>query len=167
VGFVGNMVGVGGGRPWLLLVYWAAGDPIIAAGTSLLDGGLAGVTGTWRHLREGRVDFPLLLFMGMLSVVGAFLGGFFGGFAPRSLLLAIVGIITTWYDYMLLTGRSRAEEPGVSTSPPADEASSVAAKLVAEKLSFRRRLPEMSFGMAIGLFGGAAGLVGVSYTLPP
>jgi len=24
VGFVGNMVGVGGGRPRLLLVYWAA-----------------------------------------------------------------------------------------------------------------------------------------------
>ena len=160
VGFVGNMVGVGGGRPRLLLVYWAADSPVNAAGTNLLVGVLAGATGTWRHLREGRIDFSLLLFMGIPSVIGAFVGGFFGGLAPRSLLLVIVGIITTWYGLMLLTGRRRAGAPGGSANAPPDEGSSLAAKPIVLSPSLRRHLLEMSFGFAIGLFGGAVGLVG-------
>ena len=158
VGFVGNMVGVGGGRPRLLLVYWAADSPVNAAGTNLLVGVLAGTTGTWRHFREGRIDFSLLLFMGIPSVIGAFAGGFFGSLAPRSFLLVVVGIVTTWYGYRLLT--RTAEVPGGSTNPPPDEGSSLAAKPLVLSSTVRRHLLEMTFGLAIGLFGGAVGLVG-------
>jgi len=154
------MVGVGGGRPRLLLVYWAADSPVNAAGTNLLVGVLAGSTGTWRHWREGRIDFSLLLFMGIPSVIGAFVGGFFGGLAPRALLLVVVGIITTGYGCLLLTRRRTAEVPGGSANPPPDEGSSLAAKPVELRPSVRRRLLEMSFGLAIGLFSGAVGLVG-------
>ncbi len=155
VGFVGNMVGVGGGRPRLLLVYWVADSPVNAAGTNLLVGVLAGTTGTWRHLREGRVDFPLLLYMGIPSVIGAFVGGFYGGLVPRALLLVIVGIVTTWYGYILLT---RKGAPG-NSSPPSDQGPSLT-NPSSRSPSVRRHLQEMSFGLAIGLFGGAVGLAG-------
>ena len=154
------MVGGGGGRLRLLLVYWVADSPANAAGTNLLVGFLAGMTGTWRHLREGRVDFSLVLFMGVPSAIGAFVGGFFAGLAPRSLLLVVVAIVTTWYGYMLLTGRRAAEVPEVSTSSPPDAASSFSAKPAVLSLSVRRRLLEVSFGLAIGIVGGAIGLAG-------
>ena len=160
VGFVGNMLGGGGGGPRLLLVYWVADSPLNAAGTNLLVGVLGAATGTWRHFREGRIDFPLLLFMGIPSVIGAFVGGFFAGLAPRPLLLVVVGIITTWYGYMLLTGSRRTGVSGGCTSPLPDESPSLAAKTAVIRPSVRRHLLEMSFGIAIGLFGGAVGLAG-------
>ncbi len=98
--------------------------------------------------------------MGIPSAIGAFVGGFFGGLAPRSLLLVVVAIITTWSGYMLLTGRRAAGVPGGTTNPPSDESSSLAARSVVLSPSVRRHLLEMSFGLAIGLFGGAIGLVG-------
>ncbi len=93
-------------------------------------------------------------------MIGAFAGGFFGGLASRSLLLVVVGILTTWYGYMLLTGRGTAGAPEGITNPPPDEGSSLAAKPMVLSPSVRRHLLEMSFGLAIGLFGGAVGLVG-------
>ena len=33
--FVGGMLGVGGGRPRLVVVYWAVENPVDAAGTNL------------------------------------------------------------------------------------------------------------------------------------
>ena len=82
-GFVGSMVGFGGGRPRLLLVYWAVESPVDAAGTNLLTGALGGIVGTWRHFQAGRIDFKLLALMGIPNIAGAFLGGFFGGLAPE------------------------------------------------------------------------------------
>lgn len=159
-GFVGNMAGVGGGRPRLLLVYWVADSPVNAAGTNLLVGVLAGTIGAWRHWREGRIDFSLLLFMGTPSVIGAFVGGFFGDLAPRSLLLAVVGIVTTWYGYRLLTGGRGFEGQGGSANPTPGQGCSLAPEPLAPGPSVRRRLLEMSIGLAIGVFGGAVGLVG-------
>ena len=160
VGFVGNMLGGGGGRPRLLLVYWAADSPLNAAGTNLLVGVLGGMIGTWMHLREGRIDLRLLLFMGMPSVIGAFIGGFFAGLAPRVLLLLVVGIITTWYGYLLLTGKRGTVALEGSANPAPEIGPSIAAKPVLLRPSVRRHLLEMSFGLAIGLFGGAVGFAG-------
>lgn len=160
VGFVGNMLGGGGGRPRLLLVYWAADSPLNAAGTNLLVGVLGGMIGTWMHLREGRIDLRLLLFMGIPSVIGAFIGGFFAGLAPRVLLLLVVGIITTWYGYLLLTGKRGTGVSEGSANPAPEIGPSIAAKPVLLRPSVRRHLLEMGFGLAIGLFGGAVGLQG-------
>ncbi len=56
-GVVGGMVGLALGRPRLLLVYWVAENPIDAAGTKILVSSVAAMAGTWKHLREGHVDF--------------------------------------------------------------------------------------------------------------
>ena len=167
-GFIGGMVGLALGRPRLLLVYWAADAPVNAAGTNILVSALASATGAWRHLREGQVDFRVLVLMGIPSFVGAFLGGFFiSGLAPRALLLVVVGILTTWYGCALFIGRRGGRrQRGANTSSPAAEGPSPVASTVLVKISVRRRLLEISLGFIIGLFGGTVGLVLGQLRLP-
>jgi hypothetical protein len=159
-GFVGGMIGLTLGRPRLLLVYWAARNPVDAAGTNILVSSLAAATGAWKHFREGRVDFVVLALMGIPSSAGAFLGGFFGGMAPRAILLVVVGALSIWYGYTLIRGRrggqrQREDNPG---SAPA-EGSAVVTKTSLASISVHRRLLEISLGFITGLFGGVVGLV--------
>lgn len=166
-GFVGGMVGLALGRPRLLLVYWAARNPVDAAGTNILVSSLAAATGTWQHLRERRVDFVVLALMGIPSFLGAFIGGFFGGRVPTAILLVIVGVTTTWYGYTLIKGRRGGrhrggDNPGSST----EEDSQIAAKTNLSSVPARRRLLEISLGFVIGLFGGLVGLVLGQLRLP-
>lgn len=156
--FVGGMLGVGGGRPRLLVVYWAVENPVAAAGTNL-GTALGGLAGTWLHFREGRVDLRVLAFLGCPSIAGAFIGGFFGGLAPRAALLAAVGVITTWYGLGLLTGRHGGS--GLAGADPGSSASEVTSHESPQSprsTSVRRHALEMGLGFAIGLFGGAVGL---------
>lgn len=166
-GFVGGMVGLALGRPRLLLVYWAAKNPVDAAGTNILVSSLAAATGAWSHFRERRIDFVVLALMGIPSFAGAFLGGFFGGLAPKAILLIVVGILTTWYGYTLIKGRrggrrQREDNPGSVTA----EDSPVVTKTSLASVSVRRRLLEMGLGFGIGLFGGLVGLVLGQLRLP-
>jgi hypothetical protein len=166
-GFVGGMVGLALGRPRLLLVYWAAKNPVDAAGTNILVSSLAAAIGAWSHFRERRIDFVVLALMGIPSFVGAFIGGFFGGRVPAGILLVVVGVLTTWYGYTLIKGRrggrrQREENPGSATS----EDSSVATTVAPVKISARRGLLEISLGFGIGLFGGLVGLVLGQLRLP-
>jgi hypothetical protein len=166
-GFVGGMVGLALGRPRLLLVYWAAKNPVDAAGTNILVSSLAAATGAWKHFRERRIDFVVLALMGIPSFVGAFIGGFFGGRVPAGILLVVVGVLTTWYGYTLIKGRrggrrQREENPGSATA----EDSSVATMAAPVKISARRGLLEISLGFGIGLFGGLVGLVLGQLRLP-
>lgn len=166
-GFVGGMVGIVLGRPRLLLVYWAAKDPVDAAGTNILVSAVASMAGTWGHFREGRIDLRVLALMGIPSMIGAFLGGFFGGKVPAAALLMIVGVITTWYGYRLLTGRPggrRQSENAAHSSPAEGAAPATIATL--PRISVGRRLLEMSLGFGIGLFGGTVGLVLGQIRLP-
>ncbi len=166
-GFFGGMVGLGGGRPRLLVVYWAAENPVDAAGTNLLVSALASTTGTWKHFREGRVDGRVLALIGIPSFVGAFIGGFFGGLTPRAPLLVVVGIITTFFGYGMLTGRLGGQLEGRDNPPStAAEISSSAAGRTLVDLSVRQRLLEMSLGFGIGLFGGVVGLGAGGLRLP-
>jgi len=166
-GFVGGMVGLALGRPRLLLVYWAAKNPIDAAGTNILVSSLAAATGAWNHFREHRIDFTVLALMGIPSFVGAFIGGFFGGHAPTGALLIVVGILTTWYGYTLIKGRrggrrQREDNPGSASA----EDPAVLTKTSLGSIPVHRRLLEISLGFIIGLFGGLVGLILGQLRLP-
>ena len=154
-GFLGGMMGLALGRPRLLLVYWAAENPLAAAGTNILIGSLVAAAGAWRHLREGRVDFTIVAFMGIPTMAGAFLGGFYAGLAPRAVLLVIVGAMSMWYGFKLLRNGGK-DRPQDRSAAPAG----------AVKPSQSRRLKEMGFGFAIGLFGGVVGLLLGQLRLP-
>ena len=156
--FVGGMLGFGGGRTRLLVVYWAVENPVDAAGTNL-GASLGGLAGTWHHFREGRVDLRVLGFLGGPSMAGAFVGGFFGSLVARAALLAAVGIITTWYGYGLLAGRRGSSD--LSGADPVSWASKVTSPETPQShlsTSARRHALEMGLGFVIGLFGGAVGL---------
>ncbi len=171
-GFLGGMMGLALGRPRLLLVYWAAENPLTAAGTNILIGSLVAAAGAWRHFRQGRIDFPIVAFMGIPTMAGAFLGGFYAGLAPREVLLVVVGVMSMWYGFKLLRNggedrpqdRSTAEPAPGAQAAPGGNPSPVAAGAV--RLSPRRRLKEMGFGFAIGLFGGVVGLLLGQLRLP-
>ena len=171
-GFLGGMMGLALGRPRLLLVYWAAENPLAAAGTNILIGSLVAAAGAWRHFREGRIDFGIVAFMGIPTMAGAFLGGFYAGLAPRGVLLVVVGVMSMWYGFKLLRNggtdrrqdRSAAEPVPGAQAAPSGNPSPVAAGAV--KPSLRRRLKEMGFGFGIGLFGGVVGLLLGQLRLP-
>ncbi len=165
-GFVGGMVGLALGRPRLLLVYWAAKNPVDAAGTNILVSSLAAATGTWQHLRERRIDFVVLALMGIPSFLGAFIGGFFGGRVPTTILLVIVGITTTWYGYTLIKGRRGRRQGGDNPGSPASEDPPAATTSALAQIPVQRRLLEIGLGFVIGLFGGLVGLVLGQLRLP-
>ena len=159
-GFLGGMMGLALGRPRLLLVYWAAENPLTAAGTNILIGSLVAAAGAWRHFRQGRIDFPIVAFMGIPTMAGAFLGGFYAGLAPREVLLVVVGMMSIWYGFKLLRNGGEDRPQDRSAAEPAP----VAAGAVEPSPS--RRLKEMGFGFAIGLFGGVVGLLLGQLRLP-
>lgn len=105
--------------------------------------------------------------MGAPSVVGAFLGGFFGGLVPTAALLVVVGVLTTWYGYRLFTGqwsvrRQSGDHPRVSIA----NGPALAPSATLSRVSLRRRGVEVSLGFGLGLFGGAVGLVLGQLRLP-
>ena len=114
----------------------AAGNPAAAAGTNIAISAAAAASGGWRHAREGRVDWRVVAWMAPPSVVGAVVGGLVGGSVPERALFAGIAAILTWNGLELLVRPVRAR--------PRDEP---------------RLWPAALFGVAIGLVGGAVGVI--------
>ena len=158
VGVLGGFVGLALGTmrlPALLLI----GMPSpIAAGTNILISGMSALTGTLRHLREGRVDVRIVLAMGVPAVAGAFAGGFASEMVPESLLLLAAGVLVAWQGVeFILMVRPRAGG-GVFTSENLEGA--------AGSFTPPRIVAEGAIGLGVGLLGGAVGLILGSIRLP-
>jgi uncharacterized membrane protein YfcA len=75
VGVLVGTTGMGGGSlmtPLLILVFGI--KPVVAIGTDLAYAAVTKTVGGWRHFRQGTVDVPLALWLGVGSIPGA-LGG--------------------------------------------------------------------------------------------
>ena len=75
VGILVGTTGMGGGSlmtPLLILVFGI--KPVVAIGTDLAYAAVTKTVGGWRHFRQGTVDVPLALWLGVGSIPGA-LGG--------------------------------------------------------------------------------------------
>jgi uncharacterized membrane protein YfcA len=161
VGVLGGIVGLALGTmrlPFLLLLGMPAP---VAAGTNILVSTLSAATGSIPHLRERRVDARVVAVQGIPAVAGAFLGGFLSGMAPEAVLIALAGTLVIWQgvELLLRAGRGRPKEhvvgshtEGVDSGGPRWSAGRVAA--------------EAFVGFAIGLLGGAVGLILGSLRLP-
>lgn len=167
VGILGGAVGLALGTmrlPFLLLLGMPAP---VAAGTNILVSTLSAVTGSVRHLRERRVDARVVAVQGIPAIVGAFIGGFASGLAPESLLIGLAGILVVWQgvELLLRAKRERPRESPVAARPGAAAADTPRPAL-GGVWSPGRILAEAVIGFAIGLLGGAVGLILGSLRLP-
>ena len=159
IGVLGGFVGLALGSIRLPILLFVGMPVSTAAGTNILVSSLSAMTGSFRHLREGRVDLRVAIAMGVPSVVGAFVGGFWGQEAPESLLLAAVAVLVAWQgvEFAVLARKSGGGPEGnplIGESEKADPAD-------------RRRLGLGAvIGVTIGLLGGAVGLILGSIRLP-
>jgi len=153
VGVLGGFVGLALGSlrlPFLLFL----GLPLpVAGGTNTLVSVSGALSGALRHLREGRVDWGAVPALGVPSVTGGFLGGYFSGRAPEAPLLALLGLYLLWEGQRLLHRSSRPADPGPGAS-------------------LRRRHPlgwaflAGAIGLGVGALGGALGLIMGAMRLP-
>jgi len=124
-------------------VLLASGSTAAAAGTNIAVSAVTALVGGVGHARAGRVDWRIVAWMAPPSVVGAFLGGFFGSSLPDRALLAAIAIVLVYSGLELLLGlRPGPERP---RSPRATATGS---------------------GALIGLLGGAVGLILGTLRLP-
>lgn len=170
VGVVGGIVGLALGAvrlPFLLLLGMPAP---LAAGTNILVSTLSAITGAWRHLRERRVDPTAVVVQGAPAMLGAFVGGFASGRAPEALLIGLAGGLVVWQGVeLLLRARRAAPHPRVPSEADRSRGDGRAGQpsLSAWKRWGPARITVEAFiGFAIGLLGGAVGLILGSLRLP-
>ena len=150
VGLLGGFVGLALGTmrlPAMLLMGMAAPT---AGGTNILVSSISSIFGAVRHLREGRVNCRLVLIMGGPAFVGAFIGGFMGGKVSETILLSAAGLLVLWQGVELrMRGRPVAAADDFVTN-----------------YSGQRMVLGGGMGLAVGLLGGAVGLILGSIRLP-
>jgi uncharacterized membrane protein YfcA len=86
----------------LPLMILLASNPASAAGTNIGVSAASAAAGSVRHAREGRVSWPVVWWMLPPSVVGAFLGGYFGSDLPEAALLGVAAGILVFNGVDLL-----------------------------------------------------------------
>ena len=151
VGLLGGFVGLALGTmrlPAMLLMGMAAPT---AGGTNILVSSISSIFGAIRHIREGRVNFRLVLLMGGPAFVGAFIGGFLGGRVSETILLSAAGLLVLWQGVEL---RAR----GRAVAARADD--------FVTEYDGKRMLLGGGMGLGVGLLGGAVGLILGSIRLP-
>ena len=159
VGVLGGMVGLALGTmrlPAMLLIGMEAG---VAGGTNILVSTLSAMVGGFRHLRERRVDWRIVLYLGVPAIVGAFIGGFAASLVPVGVLVLGAGIFVAWQgiEFFLMVRKVSLVTPG-SVIEPLDPRSVF--------LASKRGAVEAVLGFTVGLVGGAVGLILGSVRLP-
>ena len=162
VGILGGFVGLALGTirlPAMLLLGMPAP---IAGGTNILVSGLACISGSIRHLREGRVNMRIVLIMGVPAFIGAFIGGFLADAAPKGLLILLAGLLVFWQGVeFLIMARERKREGVTDTNLFGGELSGSEGTFTPGRMS-----AEAGIGLGVGLLGGAVGLILGSIRLP-
>ena len=159
VGVLGGFVGLALGTMRLPALLLMGVNPQFAAGTNILVSALSAMAGGYRHVTEGRIDWGVVLWLGVPSIIGGFAGGFFGGNFPAGLLIAVAGVLVLWQgvEFFGLSRRLAFEgEDGKSGEPSEGEAG----------LTKASGSVAGAGGAAIGLLGGGVGLILGSLRLP-
>ncbi len=120
----------------LPLIILLASSPASAAGTNIGVSAASAAAGSVRHAREGRVSWPVVWWMLPSSVVGAFLGGYFGSDLPEAALLGVAAVILVFNGLDLLL-RPFSAKPRTRL----------------------RVAPAVLGGLGVGALGGAIGVI--------
>ena len=109
-GVLGGAVGLVLGSLRLPAVILASGSAATAAGTNIAVSAASALTGGIAHARAGRVDWRIAAWMTPPSVAAAFLGGYFGGRVPETLLLGGIAAALLWNGVQLALRDRRAAQ---------------------------------------------------------
>lgn len=147
VSLFGGLVGLVLGNLRLPVVLAFATSPGAGAGANVAISGASAIASASRHIRGGRVSWPLFRWMAPASLVGAVAGGLISGLVPGDLLLVLIGLIVLYGAYEL----ARYERP-TAQEPP--------------ELGHSHLASSAWVGFGVGLLGGFVGLILGSMRLP-
>lgn len=176
VALVGGLLGLVLGNIRLPVFLAAAGNPAAAAGANIAVSGLAAAAGSIAHIRAGRVDWRLALWMIPPSAIGAVVGGAVSGALPATALQIVIGSALLLFGIDLLRPR-RGSTPEPAAEPDVKAAVIAGAVIgllggiiglilgtlrVPALLRWARQAPARVVGtnLVVGIAVGAAGLVG-------
>jgi uncharacterized protein len=121
----------------LPVIVLVASSPAAGAGANIGVSAVAALTASVTHVRAGRIDWRIFLWMAPPSVLAAAAGGLLAGEVPGNVLLAVIGVTLLAFGVDLLRPRRAAPR---STAPESPAAAVVT-------------------GAVIGLLGGFVGLI--------
>ncbi len=121
----------------LPVIVLAASSPAAGAGANIGVSAVAALTAAVTHIRAGRIDWRIFLWMAPPSVVAAAAGGLLASKVPGDALLAAIGVTLLAFGVDLLRPRRRPAVRSEAVGPAA----------------------VIATGAAIGLLGGFVGLI--------
>jgi uncharacterized membrane protein YfcA len=134
----GGLVGLVLGNIRLPVIVLAASSPAAGAGANIGISALAALAAAIAHIRSGRIDWSLFLWMAPPSIAGAVLGGLISGAIPGDALLIAIGVTLVVFGVDLLRPQRASEERrNAGVHAPA----------------------AVAWGAVIGLLGGFVGLI--------
>jgi uncharacterized membrane protein YfcA len=158
MGIFAGMVGVALGAVRLPVMLAMGFNPVIAAGTNLGVTILGGTAAACPHWRDGRVVGRVVLVIGIPAIIGSLLGGFFANDVKAWILLgliaslsAISSVISFWHWWRAIRKSRQPEDVNASTAP--------AVTRDGVNINQKNQMLYGSIGFAIGVLGGAAGLI--------
>ena len=149
VSFAGGTVGLVLGNLRLPVVVWIGSSAAAAAGANVAISGIAAMTATIVHIRNGRLDRRLFLWMAPSSFLGAVAGGLLAGVLPERILLGAISLVVLYGA--LEVWRYRRPKGDVAARHPDLKSLLTEAVLI---------------GFGVGLLGGFVGLILGSLRLP-
>jgi uncharacterized protein len=122
----------------LPVIVLAASSPAAGAGANIGISAVAALTAAITHIRAGRIDWTLFLWMAPASVVGAIVGGLLSSAIPGDALLIAIGATLIVFGIDLLRPTHAGARPQQGVIRPA---------------------AAVVWGALIGLLGGFVGLI--------
>ncbi len=161
--YLGASVGLVFGQLRLpVLVYWL-GSPAIAAATSMAISAAAALVGAARHARAGRVEWRLMLSLGVPSAICAWLSTRVAPQLDPALVKLFIGITLVITGLVMMWSQARPPRPAEGTEPVDRQGSSASASMIQAR---PRPLAEITVGASLGAVAGVVGLLLGTLRLP-
>ena len=157
IGITGGVVGIALGVIRLPMLTVFGVDPLLAAGTNLLISVMGSGFSTIAAVINRNVLWMVVLAMGGPAIAGAFIGGYFSDIVPLWILLATVSALMVWSSLWLVYWSVRVFNLR-RRYPRAVRRSALSGRAY-RGVDWKRSAREGVAGLAIGVIGGAVGLV--------
>lgn len=157
IGLTGGIVGIALGVIRLPMLTLFGVDPFLAAGTNLIISVMGSGFSTITALINKRVLWTVVFAMGGPAIVGAFIGGYFSEVVPTWILLVVVAGLMAWSALWLVYWSLRIIN--LRRRYPRVRRRKAVTGQAYRGVDWKRSAREGFAGLAIGVIGGAVGLV--------